>query len=54
MSLDGKEQAKESVRVTLTAMKQYLAQEAAPTLSEADTKANFIDPILAAWLEGRR
>lgn len=48
MSLDGKDQAKESVRATLTAMTQFLAQEAPPTLSEADTKANFIDPILAA------
>jgi predicted type IV restriction endonuclease len=44
----GKDDSKGVIHATLTAMKQFLAQESPPKLSEADTKANFIDPILAA------
>ncbi len=41
-----KDQARQVIHTTLTAVKQFLAQEAPPKLSEADTKANFIEPIL--------
>src|SRR5690606_7603466 len=33
---------------TLSELKTFLAQESVPRLSEADTKAYFIEPILAA------
>ncbi len=42
------ENAKEAVRQTLDQVKAFLAQESPPKLSEADTKANFIEPIIAA------
>ncbi|MGH2390963.1 MAG: type I restriction endonuclease [Chloroflexota bacterium] len=41
-----KDQIRQVIHTTLTAVKQFLAQEAPPKLSEADTKANFIEPIL--------
>jgi hypothetical protein len=41
-----KDQTRSVIHATLTAVKQFLAQEAPPKLSEADTKANFIEPIL--------
>src|SRR5215211_5403787 len=40
--------AKVEVRATLEAVRSFLAQEAPPRLSEADTKANFVEPIIAA------
>lgn len=40
--------AKEVVHTTLTTLKQFLAQESSPKLSEADSKANFIEPVLSA------
>src|SRR5690348_6876379 len=46
--LMGKDQAKQTSHSTLTAVKQFLAQEMPPKLSEADTKANFIEPVLSA------
>ncbi len=42
------ENAKAAVRQTLDQVKAFLAQESPPKLSEADTKANFIEPIIAA------
>ena len=42
-----KDSARQAVHSTLTQVKQFLAQEAPPKLSEADTKANFIDPLIA-------
>ena len=42
------EEATTTVRRTLAQVKSFLAQEAAPKLSEADTKANFIEPIISA------
>jgi len=44
--------AREAVRRTLTELKAFLAQESVPRLSEADTKAYFIEPIIAAlgWI----
>lgn len=42
------DEAKGAVRRTLAQAKAFLAQEAPPRLSEADTKANFIEPIVAA------
>jgi hypothetical protein len=42
-----KDTAKESVHSTLTEVKQFLAQELPPKLSEADTKANFIEPLVS-------
>src|SRR4051812_41086341 len=41
-------EARAAVRQTLDQVKAFLAQEAPPRLSEADTKANFIEPVLAA------
>jgi len=40
--------AKAAVRLTLDQTKTFLAQESPPKLSEADTKANFIEPIISA------
>lgn len=42
------EDAKAAIRQVLTETKAFLAQEAPPKLTEADTKAHFIDPLLAA------
>src|SRR5688572_14637340 len=42
------DQAKEAIRRTLGQVKAFLAQETPTRLSEADTKANFIEPIIAA------
>ena len=42
------ESAKATVHRTLTQVKAFLAQEAPPKLSEANTKANFIEPIISA------
>src|SRR5688500_4633385 len=44
----GIDHAKTMVRHTLDQVKSFLAQEAPPRLSEADTKANFIEPIISA------
>jgi hypothetical protein len=40
--------ARESIRQTLARVKTFLAQEGPPRLSEADTKAHFIEPVIAA------
>ena len=40
--MDERQQAAETIRQTLTKVKQFLAQEKPPKLSEADTKAVFI------------
>src|SRR3712207_8717903 len=40
--------ARESIRQVLGRVKTFLAQEAPPRLSEADTKAHFIEPMIAA------
>jgi hypothetical protein len=42
------EQARDNVRKTLDVVKTFLNQELPPRLSEADTKANFIEPIITA------
>src|SRR6476620_7339792 len=42
------DQAKAVVQQTLADVKAHLSQDAAPKLSEADTKAHFIEPIIAA------
>lgn len=42
------EDIREEIGRTLTKLKTFLAQESVPRLSEADTKAHFIEPILAA------
>lgn len=42
------EDAKDVIRRTLDQAKAFLAQESPPKLTEADTKANFIEPIIAA------
>jgi hypothetical protein len=42
------EQVKETIRKTLADAKVYLSQDAPRKISEADTKANFIEPIVAA------
>ncbi len=42
------ENAKETVRRTLEQAKAFLAQEAAPRINEADTRAFFIDPLVRA------
>jgi hypothetical protein len=42
------EQAKEAVRLRLSDVKTFLARETPPRLSESDTKANFIEPIIAS------
>ena len=46
--MDDRHQAAEAIRQTLTRVKQFLAQEAPPRLSEADTKANFIERYISA------
>ena len=43
-----RDEAREQVRHTLTRLKQFLNQSAPPRLSEADTKAHFIEPHIAA------
>lgn len=40
--------SKSAIRQTLNQVKGFLAQELPPKLTEADTKANFIEPIIAA------
>jgi hypothetical protein len=40
--------ARETIRQKLGQAKTFLAQEAPPRLSEADTKAHFIEPVIAA------
>lgn len=40
--------AKDAIRQTLDEVKAFLAQEAPPRLSEADTKACFVEPIIKA------
>lgn len=40
--------AKEAILETLTQLRTFLAQESVPRISEADTKANFIEPMIAA------
>ncbi len=40
--------ARTSIQRTLAEVKAFLAQEAPPKLSEADTKAHFIEPIIRA------
>lgn len=40
--------AKDAIRGRLSQVKTFLAQEAPPRLSESDTKANFIEPIIAS------
>ena len=40
--------AKDAILQTLTQLRTFLAQESVPRLSEADTKANFIEPLVAA------
>ncbi len=40
--------ARTTVRRTLAQVKTFLAQEAPPRLSEADTKVHFIEPLVAA------
>ncbi len=42
------EDARAAVQRTLARVKAFLAQENPPRLSEADTKANFIEPTVAA------
>jgi hypothetical protein len=50
----GKDDSKGIIHATLTATKLFLARESRLKLSEADTKANFIDPILAAFSSSMR
>ena len=40
--------AKDAIRRRLAEVKTFLARESPPRLSESDTKANFIEPIIAA------
>jgi len=40
--------ARELIRSRLTQVKAFLAQDAPPRLSESDTKAHFLEPIIAA------
>ncbi len=44
--------ARDGIRSTLAELRTFLAQESVPRLSEADTKAYFIEPIIAAlgWI----
>lgn len=42
------DRAKEAIAQTLAEVKSFLAQEAPPRLSEADTKAYFIEPLIRA------
>lgn len=46
--LDERQQAAQIIRQTLTQVKQFLAQEVPTKLSEADTKANFIERYIRA------
>lgn len=46
--MDDRQQAAQTIRQTLTKVKQFLAQEAPPKLSEADTKAVFIEQYINA------
>lgn len=46
--LDPVSQARDTVERTLAQVKTYLAQESPRRLSEADTKANFIEPLILA------
>src|SRR5215217_7464386 len=46
--MDDRHQAAQTVRQTLTKVKQFLAQEKPPKLSEADTKAVFIERYIGA------
>lgn len=39
---------KDAIRQTLGEVKAFLAQEAPPRLSEADTKAHFVEPLILA------
>lgn len=43
-----KQNAKESVRFTVHKLKEFLSQEGMPKLSQADTKANFIEKYISA------
>ncbi len=40
--------AKDAIKRTLSEVKAFLAQETPPRLSEADTKAHFIEPLVRA------
>lgn len=42
------DRGKEAVAQTLAEVKSFLAQESPPRLSEADTKAHFIEPLIRA------
>jgi hypothetical protein len=42
------DRAKEAIALTLAEVKSFLAQETPPRLSEADTKAYFIEPLIRA------
>jgi RAMA domain-containing protein/uncharacterized protein DUF5655 len=42
------DRARDNIRATLNQVKAFLAQESPPKITEADTKANFIEPIVAA------
>ncbi len=42
------EHARNRIRQSLTKLRTYLAQEAPRRLTEADTKANFIEPVVTA------
>lgn len=42
------EDDRSAIQSTLSQVRTFLAQESPPKLSEADTKANFIEPIIAA------
>jgi hypothetical protein len=46
--MDDRQQAAQIIRQTLTKVKQLLTQEAPPKLSEADTKAVFIEKYIGA------
>lgn len=46
--MDDRQQAAQTIRQTLTKVKQFLAQEKPPKLSEADTKAVFIERYITA------
>src|SRR5947209_8405203 len=40
--------SKLEIQTTLSDVKAFLAQESPPTLSEADTKAYFVEPLIKA------
>lgn len=42
------DRSRDTIRATLGQVKGFLAQEAPPKITEADTKANFIEPIVSA------